>query len=319
MVPTEALYLYVPIALSLICWIEFLVFRRRAGGESPLILPTQPRKTSLVDRIIGDYWTPPVPWPTAQVFLVLFSVIFLIELLVRELLPIAPDEEKIRILERFLISSIMQGVTIILVLRSIRGTRWEDLGLGLGGTWHLIENRTSDLNPREGATKDSDNLEREELQQGSTFVRLAMIPLTAVIGWLLVYAPTFPMILLFQKLLEEDPHEFTTLLTENPSSETFFIVGFAATLAAPLIEELIFRVLLQSIVRRKYNSVIAVCVSSLVFVFVHHYSTWIPLLPLALTLGWIYERTRSYPTVFLIHALFNAYTVGGLLISPARP
>jgi membrane protease YdiL (CAAX protease family) len=84
----------------------------------------------------------------------------------------------------------------------------------------------------------------------------------------------------------------------------FWIVLSAAFLA-PLTEELLYRVLLQGWAQSHLAPWQAIVASSFVFVAQHSMSDWLPLLPLALILGYVYHRRRSYLAVVVLHALFN--------------
>ena len=76
----------------------------------------------------------------------------------------------------------------------------------------------------------------------------------------------------------------------------------------PLAEELLFRGLIQSMLRRFLKSPwAAIIIASALFAAVHYpyYHTLAPLFALAVAMGYSYERTgRIYPAV-LIHGIFN--------------
>lgn len=113
--------------------------------------------------------------------------------------------------------------------------------------------------------------------------------------------------------------------SENPA-QTFILTGngglawlavvFAAGLAAPLIEELVFRGVLQGFLSRRSGPVVGVLVSSVLFGFAHG-KFWpdpIPLTILGLGLGLAYARTRSLWASVAMHAGFNLIMiVGGAL------
>jgi membrane protease YdiL (CAAX protease family) len=100
-------------------------------------------------------------------------------------------------------------------------------------------------------------------------------------------------------------HPFLKLLTGASGAE---IVGvaFAAVVAAPLTEELIFRVLFQGLLESLVPAWLAVLLAALAFAAMHGRYDAIPLFPLAIALGLLYHVRRSYVAVATTHALFNA-------------
>jgi membrane protease YdiL (CAAX protease family) len=84
---------------------------------------------------------------------------------------------------------------------------------------------------------------------------------------------------------------------------------FGVVILAPLAEELMFRGILQSMLRSyRVAAWPAVAISSALFVLAH----WgvphdmVPLLPLAIVLGYSYERCGRLVPSILIHSMFNA-------------
>ena len=99
------------------------------------------------------------------------------------------------------------------------------------------------------------------------------------------------------------------------------VIG-SAVLVAPLAEELIYRVLLQSTLRKRLPAAAAVAASSLAFMAVHEPAVMLTVLPLAVVNGMLFERTGSYGLVVVVHALFNAAMLGLLglqMLLPAGP
>ncbi len=71
------------------------------------------------------------------------------------------------------------------------------------------------------------------------------------IGWLASVAPIFLLLQLAQWLLPtHTQHPLLEQLTQNPTPMIFFTAAGAAVLAAPLFEELVFRLLLQGALER---------------------------------------------------------------------
>jgi membrane protease YdiL (CAAX protease family) len=75
---------------------------------------------------------------------------------------------------------------------------------------------------------------------------------------------------------------------------------------APLVEELIYRVVLQTWLQKIAPPREALIAVAIIFAAVHRLPDALPLLPLALILGYVYQQRRSFLTIVLIHMLFNA-------------
>jgi membrane protease YdiL (CAAX protease family) len=81
-------------------------------------------------------------------------------------------------------------------------------------------------------------------------------------------------------------------------------------IAAPVLEEVLYRGLLQDAIRRATGRPwISITVTSLVFMMMHaSIADWHalpPLFVLSLGLGWAYERTGRLATPIIMHAGFN--------------
>jgi len=115
----------------------------------------------------------------------------------------------------------------------------------------------------------------------------------------------------------EDTHALLRLLpTVGPAWKILAILS--AVVLAPLAEEVFFRGLLQSIVRKyTMNPWVAILGSSVFFALAHG-TLWrdMPaLFALSVALGYNYERCgRLYPSI-LIHAIFNAVSVAAVLVA----
>ncbi len=82
-------------------------------------------------------------------------------------------------------------------------------------------------------------------------------------------------------------------------------VFLMAVVVTPFFEELVFRGLLQGGLRRYLPPAGAVVVSSLLFALVHPAAVLVPILMLALLLGWAFERTKSVWVPIGVHFLHN--------------
>jgi membrane protease YdiL (CAAX protease family) len=102
--------------------------------------------------------------------------------------------------------------------------------------------------------------------------------------------------------------------SDNPS-----ILGamcFAALVAAPLCEEVIFRGYCYPALKKFAGAKVSMITTSLVFACAHgNLTSALPLFLLGLLLVFVYERTRSLWAPIAIHFLFNAATVAMLIRS----
>ncbi len=94
------------------------------------------------------------------------------------------------------------------------------------------------------------------------------------------------------------------------------VLAVSLILLAPLAEELFYRGIVQTYLRKWVSPWGAIGITSLIFPMMHGglYNTWPSLLFLSLVLGYCYERTGRLTSSILIHALFNATTVVNLLV-----
>ncbi len=106
---------------------------------------------------------------------------------------------------------------------------------------------------------------------------------------------------------EKDGHPFIQALIEGADPATQAWIALAVLVVAPLIEELLFRVILQGWLQDHVSPVAAVVAVAVGFAAVHS-ASWpdpLPLIPLSLVLGYIYYRRRSSLANVVMHALFN--------------
>jgi membrane protease YdiL (CAAX protease family) len=131
----------------------------------------------------------------------------------------------------------------------------------------------------------------------------------AVLGFHLAIGPVF-LVLVASELVQlrgADPeHQLLKMLVADGSAANWFWISLTAVVAAPLLEELLFRMLLQGALQQVLSPVVAIAISSLLFCLVHRFPDSVALLPLAAVLGYIRYRRGSYLTLALIHAAFNA-------------
>lgn len=142
---------------------------------------------------------------------------------------------------------------------------------------------------------------------GITFRDAARQLALGATGWLAALAPTLLMLLLARSYRSpETQHSFLKLLESRPEAATLVAMFLTVAVAAPLAEELTFRVILQGWLTSRLGSQRAVPLVALLFAFVHGWRDALPLLPLAVALGYIYDRRRSFLAIVATHGLFNA-------------
>ncbi len=108
------------------------------------------------------------------------------------------------------------------------------------------------------------------------------------------------------------------------SSVLFVIALFTVVIAAPILEELLFRGFLLNYLKRFLGSMGAILVSSIAFALFHfslsqdlgNISLVASLFTLALFLGYIYERQRSLFASITLHMSFNIVSVLRISLSP---
>ena len=176
---------------------------------------------------------------------------------------------QLRDVQYIALSQVAQLVLIPLILAIWCPCRWEDFGLRRHG-W---------------AT---------DLQFALWGVLLAQLP---------IQLAAYPL----QSLRAENPHELLELLKQSGHDwQTLTWVLLEVVVLAPLVEELLFRVLLQGSLEREIPAVWAVVLTAIAFAGIHKWVDWLPLFPLALIMGYVYYRRRSYVANVVLHGIFNA-------------
>jgi membrane protease YdiL (CAAX protease family) len=174
-------------------------------------------------------------------------------------------------------------------LKAMQQSCWL-LGAGAGVTWMLLTRgehaqfQAFGVEPRGIAA---------QVRDGISTVTAAWLPVFAV---LLV---TFPL------RTAERQHSVFQLLGIRPSFEIYAWAVLAAVIVAPLFEELVFRVILQTWLARWIGRA-AIPIAAVLFAAVHRFPDSLAIIPLALVLGDAYQRRRSYAEIVTAHALFNA-------------
>jgi len=110
------------------------------------------------------------------------------------------------------------------------------------------------------------------------------------------------------------------------SASSFFTVMISILmiiLAAPCIEEFIFRGSLQNWLRRHLGSKAAIVITSIVFAMMHYapsqsksnFPLIVSLFTFSLYLGFLYEKTRSLLAPIVLHMTFNTISVIRILVN----
>jgi membrane protease YdiL (CAAX protease family) len=96
----------------------------------------------------------------------------------------------------------------------------------------------------------------------------------------------------------------------KPTPLNMAVMFFAMTIAAPVVEELLFRGLLQNALAKYVPSWGAILLSSLLFALVHLQLYAIPaLMSLSIAFGYLYHRTGSLRTNIILHMANNVFAL----------
>jgi membrane protease YdiL (CAAX protease family) len=139
--------------------------------------------------------------------------------------------------------------------------------------------------------------------------------LTLLAVWPLVLAAMSLTILVTRELLGREyripPHEALKLITESGAVPLQVILAIMAVVVAPMVEEMLFRGLFQTMIRSYLQRPWpAIVLTSLLFASIHQdVSHWPSLFMLALGLGYAYEKSGSLLRPIFMHAMFNGITI----------
>jgi membrane protease YdiL (CAAX protease family) len=87
-------------------------------------------------------------------------------------------------------------------------------------------------------------------------------------------------------------------------------IFFAIAIAAPIVEELLFRGMLQNAIAKYVPFWAAILLSSFLFAVVHMQLYAIPgLMSLSIAFGYLYHRTGSLRTNIILHMANNAFAL----------
>lgn len=116
-------------------------------------------------------------------------------------------------------------------------------------------------------------------------------------------------------------HEALKEMTEYSSVSLGILLAFLAVVVAPLVEEMIFRGLFQTMFRSYLDRPwLAIVLTSALFAAVHANGThWPALFVLSIGLGYAYEKSGSLFRSIFMHAMFNGIAILGALLDSTGP
>lgn len=153
-----------------------------------------------------------------------------------------------------------------------------------------------------------------------------------VLAFLAVSVPVYALNALLTPLMPGE-HPIIIFVREAPTASSFVLAACAAVVLAPMVEELLFRVVLQGWLEVNPLAVsnspasidsarvpIAwrpIVVSAGVFALLHysHGAAPVPLFVLALALGFLYQRTHRIWPSLTVHVLLNLASLAALWIA----
>jgi membrane protease YdiL (CAAX protease family) len=137
---------------------------------------------------------------------------------------------------------------------------------------------------------------------------LVLVPVVAAASWLW-------MGWLGQFWEDLKPQEAVELFAKSDDLLVKVLMGVAAVVVAPLVEETVFRGFVYGVVKRYSEPVFAALVSACLFMLAHfHLGSGLPLFVLAIGFTVAYELTGSLLVPMVMHAAFNALTLVLLLL-----
>lgn len=129
---------------------------------------------------------------------------------------------------------------------------------------------------------------------------------TGIFAATLAWLPVLSVVFLTSALRTvERQHTVLRMLDEDPRPETWFWAVVAAVMVAPVVEELLFRVVLQGWLVPHVKAPTAIGLTAILFSAVHGFPDSLALIPLALILGCTYYWRISYVSIVTAHAVFN--------------
>jgi membrane protease YdiL (CAAX protease family) len=143
--------------------------------------------------------------------------------------------------------------------------------------------------------------------------------IAGVIGAVAMYAVTIGVANVQFTFTHQKPEEAAiTLFTSTHDTSLIVAFTFLASVAAPFMEEFVFRGFLFNALLRYAPVWIAAAISGLLFGISHgSVSAFLPLAASGIVLAYVYQRSGSLTASMISHALFNLINVA--LITLAKP
>ena len=148
--------------------------------------------------------------------------------------------------------------------------------------------------------------------------------LTLLAAWPLIMAAMRITVFVAERLYDREyqmqQHEQLEVITEHPQLALRILIIAGAVVIVPLFEELLFRGLIQTMVRSFLFEVgnrawLAILLSSGLFAIMHEEpGHWPALFVLGACMGYAYEKSGSLLRPIFIHAIFNATSLIATLI-----
>jgi membrane protease YdiL (CAAX protease family) len=152
--------------------------------------------------------------------------------------------------------------------------------------------------------------------------------MTAALAWIISFPPVLFInqlsdwmlshVFHFQQMPEQLAVYFLKMTFGYPLYLSLAIITIIVF--APIVEELLFRGFLQSLIRKHLGSKQAIVITSVLFAFFHYspeqglsnITIVTSLFIFSLFLGFTYEKRRSLPAPMILHAIFNGVNVCNL-------
>lgn len=213
--------------------------------------------------------TKPVRW-NHWTLLATFAVWSLVDQLVNQIYGIGAESPMLEKVQVLCFAGLLKTFLLIELLAHVGGLRLRTLFPGLRESWNDVK--------------------------------------TGVWGLLASLLPVWGVAKLIEPLRTPDNgHPFLQEIRAGVDPATLVWIALAVMVVAPLFEELVFRVILQSWLQDHLSPPVAIVAVAIGFAAIHN-TAWpdpLPLFPLALVMGYIYYRRRSYLANVVMHSLFN--------------
>ncbi|MHC4509055.1 MAG: lysostaphin resistance A-like protein [Planctomycetota bacterium] len=147
-------------------------------------------------------------------------------------------------------------------------------------------------------------------------------PVTLLAVWPLIMAAIAVTMFLGRHVWGQDyrmpQHQELELITKNPELPLRITIVVAAVIVAPLLEELMFRGLVQTTIRSFFaagnGAWVAIAASSGLFALMHaNAGHWPALFVLSMSLGYTYEKSGSLFQPIFVHSFFNTASIAAAL------